>query len=86
MRKKQEWVEIDEGNAKTYPPPFRRIEIETRPRALYSRSTEYVHCFGYRSGITEVTVHFGHYEEKIISLFNIVKWRVAHESRVCDAS
>ena len=85
-KKEPQWVEIIEGDAKSYPPPFQRIEIETRPRALYQRSTEYTHCFGRRTGITEVTAYFGHYEGKTLSFFNILRWRSAPERFAGDKS
>lgn len=77
VKKPPVWVEVNEGNAKTFPPPFQRIEIVTRPRVLYAHSSEYVHCFGRRTGISEVTVYFGRFEEKRISLFNVVRWRLS---------
>lgn len=72
-----EWIQVDSRNIDTYPPMHRRIEIVTKPRALYQHSECYVHCWGERISVNEVSVVFGRSQYKVLGWLAMEKWRLA---------
>lgn len=71
------WITVDLSDAGTFPPPFKRCEIEAMPKTIYPASAIYTHGFGFRSGVADFAVSMPDKTYRAIDIRHIVKWRKA---------
>ena len=74
--KQRPWVEVRPSNPDTLPPPFKRIEIETRPGAIFMKCHWYTRGYAVRDVIDGVTMPL---LKRKLPFTSIIRWRLTDE-------